>query len=563
MKLRWSSRQRWWLLAGGWALLLVLGVGGFIQQSNALDADNSFLDHLYFTLQLAALDFQGADDAINWRLQIVRFAAPLMAAGTLLQSASVVFRDQFARWRAGRARDHTIVCGLDAVGARLVESLAADGRIVVAVEPDPSSPGTATAMRAGIAVITGDPTDRSVLLSARADRARRLVAITSSDATNVAITSAARDIARDGRPALRCSVRLSDGELAQLLRSTELTAGGSVRTEYFNVHERAAQALIAAHPVTGRLAVLGLGQFGSSVIVAAAQRWADRGEGPLAATLIDRRAAARLQGLVMQHPALSQALNATCIDLDIGAPTSVAVEQFERSMVDHPPSLVVVAFEDEALTWTSGLFVRRRLRRPVDIVVRTDTDGGFGHHLQRTVGSDRGGRIVSFPFVEEACSVDLIEGGVREQLARAIHDDHLARTGTSSSGLHRAWSQLDDADRESSRSAADAIVARVAALGAELVPLRQWGAAGGGLTDDEIDRIAAEEHARWMAEREGAGWTWGETRDDTLRRNPLLVEWSMLPEAARDANRQATAALPGMLARAGFEIARAEVTDRY
>jgi uncharacterized membrane protein len=85
MKLRWSSRQRWWLLAGGWALLLVLGVGGFIQQSNALDADNSFLDHLYFTLQLAALDFQGADDAINWRLQIVRFAAPLMAAGTLLQ----------------------------------------------------------------------------------------------------------------------------------------------------------------------------------------------------------------------------------------------------------------------------------------------------------------------------------------------------------------------------------------------------------------------------------------------------------------------------------------------
>src|SRR5688572_30840535 len=138
MKLRWSSRQRWWLLAAGWLVLLVLGVGGFVEQSDELDLDLSFFDHLYFTLQLAALEFKGANQAINWRLQIVRFAAPLMAAGTLLQSASVVFRDQFIRWRAGRARDHTIVCGLDAVGARLVESLAADGRTVVAVEPDPS-----------------------------------------------------------------------------------------------------------------------------------------------------------------------------------------------------------------------------------------------------------------------------------------------------------------------------------------------------------------------------------------------------------------------------------------
>ena len=556
MKLSWSSRQRWWLLAAGWVTLIVLGVGGFIQQSNELGADNSFLDHLYFTLQLAALDFDGADEAINWRLQIVRFAAPLMAAGTLLQSASVVFRDQFTRFRAGLAKGHTVVCGLDNVGARLVESLTANGQRVVAIEADPASPGVATARTAGAAVITGDPSDPAVLLSGRVDRARRLVAITPSDATNVAITSAARDVRRRAASPLRCSVRLSDGELAHLLRSTELTGEGSVRTEYFNVHDRAAQALIAAHPIEGRIAVLGLGQFGANVVVAAAKRWAEDGEGPLAATLIDRRAAGRLQALVMQHPALERALDPTCIELDIGAPTRNAVEQFEQSMIDQPPSLVVVAFEDEALTWTSGLFVRRRLRRPVDIVVRTDTDGGFGQHLQRHVGSERGARIVSFPFLEQACSVDLIEGGVREQLARAIHDDHVARSGTSSAGLHRAWDDLDDESRESSRAAADAIVGRVAALGGELVPLRQWGAIGGGFGDDEIERLAADEHARWKAEREAAGWTWGATRDDALKHNPLLVDWESLPDDVRESNRAAVKALPAMLARAGFELAR-------
>jgi hypothetical protein len=552
MKLTWSSRQRWWLLAIGWVTLLVLGVGGFVQQSNDLGADNSFLDHLYFTLQLAALDFEGADEAINWRLQIVRFAAPLMAAGTLLQSASVVFRDQFTRFRARLARAHTVVCGLDGVGARLVESLRADGHHVVAIEADPTAPGVATARASGATVITGDPTDQAVLLAARLDRARRLVAVTASDATNVAVTSAARDIERVVTSPLRCSVRLSDGELAHLLRSTELHHGGGVRTEYFNVHERAAQALIAAHPVTGR----GLGQFGGNVVVVAAKRWAEDGDGPLPVTLIDRRAGARLQALVMQHPALARSIEATCIDLDIGAPDGDAVEQFERSMVDHPPSLVVVAFEDEALTWTSGLFVRRRLQRPVDIVVRTDADGGFGQHLQHSVGHTSGSRIVSFPFLEQACSVELIEGGVREQLARAIHGDHIARTGATGSGLHRAWEQLDDDARESSRTAADAIVGRLAVLGAELVPLRQWGAVGDGLTDDEIDRLAAEEHGRWKAEREAAGWRWGGVRDDALRLNPLLVGWDELPDTAKAANRAATAALPSMLARAGFEITR-------
>ena len=110
--LNWSERQRWWVLAGAWFLLLVLGVGGFIQQTDDLDLDNDFLDHLYLTLQLAALDYEGASEAINWRLQVARFAAPGIAAGTLLQSASVVFREQFRRWRARRARGHTVVCGL-------------------------------------------------------------------------------------------------------------------------------------------------------------------------------------------------------------------------------------------------------------------------------------------------------------------------------------------------------------------------------------------------------------------------------------------------------------------
>jgi voltage-gated potassium channel Kch len=568
-RLNWSERQRWWLLAGAWVLLLVLGVGGFVQQSRDLDLGLNFLDHVYLTLQLAALDYKGASSAINWRLQVARFAAPGIAAGTLLQSASVVFREQFTRWRSRRARGHTLVCGLGAVGTRLAEALVADGRRVIAVTPQPNVAGEVTVKRAGVPVVVGDPTDPLVLKVVRAERAARVVAVTDHDATNVAIAAAVSDLERPpGMAPLRCAVRLLDGELAHLLRSTELGRTGGVRLEFFSVHERAAQALLDEHPIDAQpiedghatdgahLMVLGLGQLGRDLVVTAAQRWVERGVGALPITLIDRQAHGRLHALRMRHPALRTKLDARCIALDIGAPTEAAVDEFERVLAEHPPSLVIVAFEDEALAWTSGLFVRRRVTRPVDIVVRTDSDGGLGKHLHRALG-ERGayGRIVAFPFLERACTTDLIEGGVREQLARSLHSDHVARVG-SGAALHREWAQLSDAERESSRAAADAVVERLDAIGARLVPLAAWDLDREVFTPAEVEQLAAAEHARWKAEREAAGWTYGAVRDDVARHNPLLVDWDQLPDDARQHNRDAARALPALLARAGFEVAR-------
>jgi len=565
MRLGWTSRQRWWLLASAWLVLLVLGVWGFVRQADHLALDVPFLDQLYFTIQLAALSYEGPDEAINWQLQIARFAAPLLTAGTLLQSASVVFREQFARWRAGRARDHTIVCGLDGVGSRLVEALMADGRRVVAVESDPASAGIAAARAVGVPVVLGDPTDTSVLAAARVDRAVRVVAATPSDGVNVAIASALRgQPPRSGRPPLRCSVRLTDGDLAHLLRSTELAGDDPIRVEFFNVHERAAHALIAQHPLlpeaaaaAGRrahLLLLGLGQFGGAVLVTAAQRWAERGEQPLAVTLVDRLATGRLNGLTMQHPALATAIEAEPIDLDTEAPSAEASRRLDERLRACPPTLVVVAFEDESVAWSSGLFIKRRLDLPVDVVVRTNSDGGFGQQLQSAARDAEGGRTLTFPVFANACSVGLVEGGVREQLARSIHEDYVARGGSGS--YQRAWDDLSDSERESSRAAADAIVSRLAAIGVELEPLRQWGGVEQVFSDEEIDQMAADEHERWRAERQAAGWSWGATRDDRRKLNPLLVPWEELPEDARRQNRQSTAALPQMLARAGFEITR-------
>ena len=126
----------------------------------------------------------------------------------------------------------------------------------------------------------------------------------------------------------------------------------------------------------------------------------------------------------MQHPALAAAVDVTCLDLDLGEPTAEAVDEFERILTTRPPTLVVVAFEDESLAWSSGLFVRNRAdvarrrsssapnptagspasstarcrpirsravaRRPVD-VSRPDQDGVARPHRRRRPRADRPG----------------------------------------------------------------------------------------------------------------------------------------------------------------------------
>ncbi|MCB0895790.1 MAG: NAD-binding protein [Nocardioides sp.] len=564
-----SPRGRWYLLAALWVVVIVLGIGGFIQQSRESGEHRSFLDTVYLTLQLATLDYDGSAGDMNWRLQIGRFVVPIMAASTVLITASIVFADELNRWRISRSAGHTVVAGAGDVGKRLAVAFADAGERVVVVDPD-AGRVTATANADDrLLGLVGDPTDPGTLARVRVDRARRLVVSGPEDARNVRAASAAAALALGaprGRPALRCAVQLTDAELASLMRATDLDSAGGMRLSYFSLHERAARSLLSENPpFTGagdHPLVIGLGRFGRSLVVALGQQWAHQHPGrrtPL--TLVDAHAGGRWADLTQRHPALAEVFDPELIDVDLARPSASGVEALATLLAERPPTWVAVVVDDEPLALANAVFLQQRLPSGrVPVVVRMGSAAGLGTLLE-TVGSGttRAFPGVSvFPFLDRTCTVASVDGGIREQLAESVHEDYLAGlpSGATGTGLQRPWADLGDDERDLSRRRVDGIVGDLAALGCELVPLRRWGAPGVAFTDDETALLAEREHQRWYDDRTASGWTYGATRDDTARTNPLLVPWAELDPTVRQSNLDAARALQPMLARAGFEVAR-------
>lgn len=559
-----DKRRRWYLLALLWVVLMVVGVGGFVEQTRDEGLDRGFLDHLYLTLQLALLDYSGDGTDLNWRLEVARFAAPLMATGTLLQAASSVFREQLQRFEAGRSRGHVVVAGLGLSGTRLALELARQGRKVVGVDADPQSRGLAALRAHDVPAILGDPADPTVLRAARVDRAESVVALCDTDAQNVAVASAARKVPRRSRATdLRCAVHLEDAELTDLLSGSGMGGDLDVRAEFFNLHQVGARALLGEHLTIepGRrvhLVVVGLGRLGRALVVAAAQRWAEVGDGPLQATLVDVAAGDRWHVLEMQHPSLVEGVEATFLELDVEAPGREGLAALLERLTEVPPTLVAVVLDDEALALSTGIYLRRLVDdEAVPVVVRTRGERGLGEVVAAQQAADPG-RLAGlrlFPLIDRACTPALVEGGLREQLAAGLWTDHVARAAVRGV-VQEPWSALTDEERERGRNAADGLIDAIAGLGFELFPLRRWGGGPVPFSPEEMLQLAQRDHDRWRAERAAEGWRYGEARDEAGRITPQLVPWDQLRPEWRDYNLSRIAALPELFARAGLELVR-------
>jgi hypothetical protein len=225
------------------------------------------------------------------------------------------------------------------------------------------------------------------------------------------------------------------------------------------------------------------------------------------------------------------------------------------------PIVMFVCLPDNDDALSAGLAAAQSLTtRSGRVVICLHEPSPFGAVLtgQRTVLDDEQGRLAVFGVVEEGCVPGRIREDLHDQLARAIHQAYLnhcvAQGGWPQRNPSiRPWAELPDDLKQANLAQAADISRKLRAIGCAIVP-ESAGASEFGFTTGEIERLAEQEHERWMQERQAQGYVPGPDR--AAKQHPDLVPWTDLNESARNKDRNAVREIPSILQQAGFQIIR-------
>ncbi|MEV7892377.1 NAD-binding protein [Streptomyces sp. NPDC002817] len=204
------SRRLRWSLAG-----LVLSVVGLAVASWLTTGDHP-LHAAYLTLLdiFAIGDPALGEPTARQVIQLLSGLTGLLLLPVLLAAVLEglgTFRTASALRRPPRGLSgHVVLLGLGKVGTRVLARLCELGIPVVCVEEDPEARGIPLARRLRVPTVIGDVTQEGVLEAAKIHRAHALLAVTSSDTTNLEAALYARSV----EPGLRVSLRLYDDAFA-------------------------------------------------------------------------------------------------------------------------------------------------------------------------------------------------------------------------------------------------------------------------------------------------------------------------------------------------------------
>ncbi len=138
-----------------------------------------------------------------------------------------------------------------------------------------------------------------------------------------------------------------------------------------------------------------------------------------------------------------------------------------------------------------------------------------------------------------------------DKLAMAIHATYCNHVATETA--KQDFDQLSKDDQASNRAHAKFLYERLAAARATILPMRGTQQTL-PFTKQELERLAIQEHDRWVAEHKKGGWAPGYPKDKPGHIHPDLVDWDDLPEGTKQKDRNFVVDLPRYLRLFGYSL---------
>ncbi len=576
----WWKNNHWKIVGAIAAFALALGYIGFSKYFATIGEKRTFLDILYLTLQLLALESGSVSGSLPWELEVSRLLSPLIASYVAIKALAVIFWEQFQLLRLKFFRNHVVICGMGRKGSLLTYRLCDLGYRVVAIELEEDNVVLDQIRNKGAIVLTGDATDLKQLRQAYVKRAEYLIAVCGDDGVNaqVATNSQKLSMGRKGK-VLTCIVHITDPRLTRLLieNQVETKELDTFRLEFFNIFERGAHSWLKEYPpfdkqgrtngLQPHLLIVDADYMGENLVCKAAKKWNDLSletNERLRITLIDKQADEKKKSLYLRYPQLEKACDLISYEMDIESAEFLRGDFLFDEKEGCDFTSIFVCVDDDSLGQSTALTLLNHVREcKIPIVIRMASDSGLAALLPPEKERDLGhAQIYAFGLLDRTCQPDLVLGGTNEILARAIHDDyvkHQQEKGETPAVNPSMvpWRELPEHLRESNRRQADNIGMKLKAVGCYVAPLTDWDAGLFEFSADEIELMAQIEHERWVLDRIRAGWkhTKGQ-KNIKKKKSPYLVPWGELSEEIKELDRNTVGALPSFLYKVDLQIHR-------
>jgi hypothetical protein len=553
-----------------WKILLGFGLASVV--ASLVNADLSD-----FSNRVNALYHAGArlafDDNTDGSVLAKLFA--LFFAGTAaVLVVMTLLGDHLKRWSRAFRGKHTVIWGLDFLGAHLVQEFDRRSSVItVAASKDAESfPDVGFT---GASLLVGDLATERLWKKAGASRASRLIAASADDAANIAVgLEAVRQAARaNGRSAMpRVYVHVTNPQLRSSLRWKRAfrSAASGRPVTMFNVFDNCARLLLQKHGLdhervfehdsrSVQLIVIGFGQMGEAVLVRAALVAHYANQQPLRAIIIDRHATRKQDAFAVRYPELARVADLCFVEGE--ADSRSAQDVVARECGPHAITTVVVCLDHDTPALSLALSLDRELPAHIAIRVRLN-DESLLPLVAAKAGSNSARRLTAFGSLRHACVAEEFDNPEADRMARSLHAAyvHLKEKeglAVADDRSMRDWDELDDDLVESNRQLADHIPVKLRAIGCRLAHEtdRDPGVLVPALTDEERLLLGKIEHRRWVAERRLAGWRHGDKNVEE-RLSPYLVPWDSLTRDVQYNDLHFAQILPTVLKLAGMEIRR-------